>query len=203
MPKERVNRKGIPVGARIDITGRRYGRLIALGFSRFEPAPGGKGGQSFWKFQCDCGTIKEINRGNVTDGATSTCGLCRNGVLLTPEGATRRSLFITYKNRAPSRGYTFALEEEEFIALTKLPCAICGLPPSQVFHQGRNYSCTYTGIDRINNALGYERGNVRPCCKTCNMAKHALSEEAFQAWADRLVDFRTHPESGAKCTGEN
>ena len=201
VPKQRVNRKGIPVGTRVDITGIRYGKLVALEFSRFEAAPGGNGGVYFWKFKCDCGTVKEINRGSVTDGATSTCGQCRNGVFIGPEGATRRSLFNTYKRHAIRRGYMFTLEEEEFTEMTKLPCAVCGFPPSQVFKQSNNkgkapvYFCLYTGVDRIDNSLGYETGNIRPCCKWCNMAKHAWSETQFQEWLDRVVKFRTNPES--------
>ena len=203
VPRQRVNRKGIPVGPRVDITGRRYGRLTAIGFARYVPNPSGKGGVDLWNFKCDCGTIKEINRGNVTRGRQGTCGLCRNGVLLTPEGATRKSIFTSYKGAALRRGYEFTLKEDELVAMTKLPCAVCGLPPSQTFRQGRVYSCVYTGIDRINNALGYVQGNVRPCCKWCNLAKHAWTEEQFQSWLERVVKFRTNPEGGARNTGEN
>jgi len=208
VPKERKDTKGRFVGTRVDIAGQRYGNLTALRFSRRKPL--GNGYIYLWEFQCDCGTIKEINRGSVTDGATSTCGMCRNGVLLTPEGATRKSLFRRYERQAKQRGHKFTLEEKEFTFITKLPCSICGISPSQVFKQSNTnafnnhtYFCLYTGIDRIDNKLGYEQGNVRPCCKTCNMAKHALSEEEFQTWADRLVKFRTqqNPESPAIVQG--
>jgi len=204
VPKVRKYTKGRVVGTRVDIAGQKYGSLLALEFSRRETL--GKGYVYLWKFLCNCGNVKEINRGNVTDGAQKTCGQCRGGVMLTPEGATRRSLYNSYKHRAHARGYEFSLKEDEFIAMTKMPCAICGLPPSQKFIQshgksGSVYFCLYTGIDRINNDLGYEEGNVRPCCKWCNLAKHAWTEEQFQDWLHRVIKFQ-NSEGPAREAGE-
>ena len=38
----------------------------------------------------------------------------------------------------------------------------------------------YNGIDRIDNKLGYIKGNMTPCCKICNHAKHDLT---FEGWS--------------------
>jgi hypothetical protein len=35
------------------------------------------------------------------------------------------------------------------------------------------------GLDRVDNARGYESGNVVPCCDPCNRMKGTLSREAF------------------------
>jgi hypothetical protein len=37
----------------------------------------------------------------------------------------------------------------------------------------------YNGIDRIDNARGYERDNIVPCCKFCNRAKSAMPQKEF------------------------
>jgi hypothetical protein len=55
--------------ARIDITGQRYGRLVAL-----ERVASRKRGQAMWMFRCDCGVEKEIRLGNVRSGRTRSCG---------------------------------------------------------------------------------------------------------------------------------
>lgn len=56
------------MAAKIDISGRRYGRLVAI--ERAQP----RNGQNFWTFDCDCGIRKEIRRSHVTAGRTTNCG---------------------------------------------------------------------------------------------------------------------------------
>lgn len=53
----------------IDITGHRFGRLVALDFNSKT-----KGGDYLWNFKCDCGVIKPIYKGLVVRGHTSSCG---------------------------------------------------------------------------------------------------------------------------------
>lgn len=48
----------------IDMTGQRYGRLIALEYK----------GDSRWLFKCDCGRAHEAQGKDVRTGATSSCG---------------------------------------------------------------------------------------------------------------------------------
>lgn len=52
----------------LDLTNQRFNRLVAL-----EKAPSKKG-KTYWKCQCDCGTIKEIQTGHLTSGAIKSCG---------------------------------------------------------------------------------------------------------------------------------
>ena len=208
VPKQRISRKGIPIGIRSDITGIVFKNLTALHLARVENNPN-NGKQYFWEFLCACGNTKEINRNNVTSGRQGTCGNCRDGKPTNPELSTRKTLFGTYKQRARRIGSEreFTLSEDLFITLTKSPCAVCGDLPSRVYkqsHDGRDsYFCLYNGIDRIDNTKGYIEENVRPCCTMCNKAKHAWSEEQFQAWLDRVVRFRTqqNPESPAIVQG--
>lgn len=210
VPKQRINRKGIPIGIRSDIAGVKFKKLTAVRFVRMEPASnGGNGKQYFWEFKCECGGIKEINRSNITSGKQGTCGRCRDGKPTNPELSARKTLFGVYKNRCHREGTEreFTLSEELFIRLTSSSCAVCGAAPYQKYrqsHSGReSYACLYTGIDRIDNDKGYIEGNVRPCCTMCNKAKHAWPETQFQEWLDRIVNFRTNPECPAKQGNEN
>lgn len=62
--------------------------------------------------------------------------------------------------QAVQRGHAWALTAEQYAELTAQPCHSCG--------GSTGSSC---GLDRIDNALGYMDGNVRPCCGPCNVAR--------------------------------
>lgn len=72
--------------------------------------------------------------------------------------------------------------------LTKMQCEYCGAEPSQIItgsrHRG-NY--IYNGIDRIDNKLGYIKGNVVPCCWQCNKSKADMSRDMFITWAKNVA----------------
>lgn len=54
---------------RIDMTGRRYGRLVGVAFSHKGPC-----GHAHWLFACDCGGEVVASGGNVRTGGTRSCG---------------------------------------------------------------------------------------------------------------------------------
>lgn len=55
---------------RIDLTGKRFGKLTVLEFAYTEQ----KSRKSFWKCRCDCGNVKVICASNLKSGNTSSCG---------------------------------------------------------------------------------------------------------------------------------
>lgn len=57
----------------IDITGKKFNKLTAIEFNHI------KNKQHFWLFKCDCGNMKIISKGEVTNGGTKTCG-CWNSI---------------------------------------------------------------------------------------------------------------------------
>ena len=57
-------------GNTLDITGKRFGKLIAL------HKVASRNNKTFWLCQCDCGKQKEIQTGHLTSGATTSCGEC-------------------------------------------------------------------------------------------------------------------------------
>jgi len=56
--------------AAIDITGERYGRLVAI-------RPDTSTGKRLWLFKCDCGTERLMPAGRIRSGVTSSCGCLR------------------------------------------------------------------------------------------------------------------------------
>ena len=47
----------------------------------------------------------------------------------------------------------------------------------------------YSGLDRINNEVGYTRQNVVPCCIICNRAKNSMPFKDFIDWINRLTQY--------------
>lgn len=56
---------------KIDLTGQRFGRLVAL---RHEATPGAK---TFWFCRCDCGKEVLVGYGELKSGNTRSCGCLR------------------------------------------------------------------------------------------------------------------------------
>jgi hypothetical protein len=117
------------------------------------------------------------------DGSSSTW-MCSMGNTFRQK-ATRRGkhtrgfynhLIQQLSKKARHRGLAWMLEPELVLKLIKQPCYLCGAPPSNRFKSLKRGTwegrvIIYQGIDRVNNKLGYVEGNVKPCCKKCNMMK--------------------------------
>ena len=56
------------MGAFIDMTGKRYGRLVVL------KRDGVSGGHASWLCQCDCGKMSVVDGNALRKGATQSCG---------------------------------------------------------------------------------------------------------------------------------
>lgn len=75
--------------------------------------------------------------------------------------------FGRYKYQAEQRGLSFTLTFEEFEQYYRKNCFYC------------NSEVETIGLDRVNNDVGYELGNVVSCCWMCNSMKHAFTQEVF------------------------
>ena len=67
---------------RLDLTGRRFGRLIAVSRTRTEPP-----GITYWLCRCACGRSIEVRTVSLTRGNSSSCGCSRvtHGMTGSPE----------------------------------------------------------------------------------------------------------------------
>lgn len=107
---------------------------------------------------------------------------------LPPGTAALRELYREYKSTSRKRGHGFDLTETEFRDLIQLPCGYCGAKPNRVRVSRRGTGkFRYTGIDRIDNTVGYMKGNVIPCCTTCNFWKKASTREEFLLHALAII----------------
>ncbi len=91
---------------------------------------------------------------------------------------------------AESRDLPWKLTDEEVKAIHRGDCHYCGAPPSNVCAYPRNSGdvhYVYSGLDRLDNSVGYVRGNVVPSCGPCNHAKSTLSVAEFADLVKRIA----------------
>lgn len=104
---------------------------------------------------------------------------------ITPSGA-EVSRFNGYIDASRRRGIEHLIGCSLFASYFRMPCAYCGMPPSGKGYGGSRHS----GVDRVDNEVGYEAGNLLPCCSWCNYAKRDMSLLDFIAWASRLQAYQ-------------
>lgn len=106
-----------------------------------------------------------------------------------------KSAFARIRKDARSADRVFEIKMEEFRYLCQQNCYYCGsIPSNLITYRGQN-SFTfryfmYSGLDRINNDIGYTRQNVVPCCIICNRAKNSMPFKDFIDWLNKLTDYR-------------
>lgn len=203
----RVKKKG---NKDLDLTGRRFGRLIAIEKVKF---PNKRG--FYWKCICECGSTTIVKRSSLIDNKTKSCGCLnierRYERKLPLKEASRNAVISRYKYQAKNRGYKFLLSLEECEQLFKGVCFYCGTEPSNrmnhYINENRSFvnlpknitkdirkwaeeaDYIYSGIDRVDNNKDYIISNCVSCCKICNRAKLNRTFHEFESWLDRLVTF--------------
>lgn len=173
---------------KIDLAGSKFGRLTV------QNEEGRANGEVCWRCRCDCGKDVVVRSHFLRTGHTKSCGC------LFTEMVVARNKKMIKKNKLPegesamnhliqrySRRHTWCLSKEEACALFLSDCYYCDIAPAQVSHgSGRASPFVYNGLDRVDNAAGYESGNVVACCKICNVAKNSLSVDEFKTWLRRV-----------------
>jgi len=97
-----------------------------------------------------------------------------------------RYIYGQYITSAMKRDIGFNLSFQEFREKLESNCYYCGSPPANKKKKKDGSFFYYSGIDRINNNIGYVDGNVVSCCITCNKAKGGLEKSAFVDWIKRV-----------------
>lgn len=145
----------------------------------------------YWiKCQCDCGTIKDFRKRDVLRGRVRSCGclqkeaarkLCDINRKLSGNDSAFNLLFARYKKQASDRNLKFSLNKAQFKDVTGKPCHYCKTSPSRTSLSQNKLpgSYAYSGIDRVDNNIGYVVSNIVPCCKTCNYMKHTMDKQEF------------------------
>lgn len=169
----------------------------------------GKCKRFFFLWQCDCGKMKSYPVKEVLSGKTKSCGCLSYN--LNPSGWTKsrnppmsswKILYNRYKQSAAHRNLDFDISLEFFILTASRNCSFCGsaLRPFNKWSEPsamakakhitaeemKKYEILVSGVDRIDNLVGYTEQNCQPCCKDCNRAKMDLSEQEFLSLVKKI-----------------
>lgn len=147
-----------------------------------------------YHFLCDCGnefTIKHTSK--LKNGGKFRCRDCyvlRDSESYSPEWGYRLAM-KRIKNDAARAGRVFEITLDEFMIISQQDCFYCKLPPSNKLTYVSNAGnftreFIYSGMDRVDNEVGYIRTNVVPCCIICNRAKNNMPFDEFMSWISRL-----------------
>lgn len=96
--------------------------------------------------------------------------------------------YRTCRRGAKRRNIEFELSYNHVRYLSSCNCSYCGKRPSVKAVQNRKFLGLYTGIDRINNSIGYIQDNVVSCCPTCNYAKWEMSVSDFISQVKKIYN---------------
>lgn len=152
----------------LNLVGEVFGSLTVQ-----QRANNSAAGKARWQCLCVCGNTVPVVGGNLRNGHTTSCG-CK-WLDNRKESSARYSVLYDYKHGAKLRELTWKLSEEDFDALTEGYCFYCGASPSNIHTNSWGHRFIYSGIDRVNNSLGYTRANCVSCCMVCNNMKKAMS----------------------------
>ena len=86
--------------------------------------------------------------------------------------------FGAYRARAQKMGLPFEITEQQFNQFRLTPCRYCQRPVDAM---------NKSGVDRVNNDLGYTMDNCVACCSECNAMKRKWSHEEFMGTIFRVA----------------
>ncbi len=167
----------------IDISGQRFGKLIAI-----EPVDRKIKRGVEWRCICDCGKETFAFGGHLRSDYRKSCG-CISSEKFEETGTN--IIFNEYFRKAKKRKLDFDLSFLEFKDFIKGHCHYCGIEPSSIRKaQGRDkIQIIWNGIDRIDSNKGYILENCVSCCKYCNQAKSDLTLDAFKNHIKRIAQW--------------
>ena len=177
----------------IDLTGKKFGRLTVV-----EKRPSvmyGLTKKRRWRCKCECGGFTEVDTGSLTSGHIKSCGCLhkessvensrRTRHLIAKKEAAFNAVKSIYKLNARKRGHAWLIDDAYARRLFSSCCHYCGQPPSNIY-KNTHHKQEYSGIDRLDNSVGYTKKNTVSCCKICNHAKHTMDEKTFMDWLGRV-----------------
>ena len=178
---------------KIDLTGKRFGRLIVTGkaplLRRDAPQPDGtvkKRSYHRWYVDCDCGVTGKIvlSQAFFTKPPIHSCGGCgyqqeqlRKAAVTHGETHTPAyRMFHQAKQRAAVRGLDFDLERDDVVVPST--CPVLGI---ELRVGNSNFKDHSPSLDRIDSSKGYVRGNVEVISWRANRLKSDGTLDDFRS----------------------
>jgi hypothetical protein len=150
---------------RLDLTGMRFGRLVAQTFIVNKTS-------TKWTCMCDCGKIVCPRSSDLRSGRTQSCGCLRRDRRIGVPGANRLRPYEAIFNRiGKAHKYPVSITYDDFLSIISSgSCHYCGTDVTIEEYTGLKSKGAYR-LDRMDNAIGYTRDNCVLCCYKCNSGK--------------------------------
>lgn len=166
-----------------DMTGLKFGKLKVLRKGTLNSSL-----HQTWECSCECGSTITVAGNHLRTGQTQSCNRCSR---IGKFGASaKHAVYLQYRSSARKRCLDFNIEENDLLRIAQEPCTYCGNIKTQVsknwYNNGNFY---YTGIDRVDNNIGYILSNIVSCCSICNRFKFTHSKKYF---IDHCVSIVNH-----------
>jgi hypothetical protein len=169
-----------------DLTGERFGKLTVV--SKYDDYLTKVRG-SRWICRCDCGADITLSSNCLTSGNNTTCGNKKIHGFKDRCGDITSTMVASIKNGATARNMSFNLAPEylwELFLKQGRKCDISDVALTFGMETGKfNRKIANASLDRIDNVIGYEVGNVHWVHKTLNIMRGVLSLDEFVNWCGR------------------
>lgn len=140
----------IIMGAKIQLTGQRFGRLIVLKCKHVNTY-----GNYVWLCKCDCGKVLSVTSGSLTNGHTQSCGCLHIKHGLT--GSTIYSVWSAMKQRCHNKNNKYY---ENYGGRGIVVCDRWRNSFENFFHD-MGFPPDGTTLERLNNDKNYEPSNCK------------------------------------------
>ena len=178
-----------PAQNRIDISGKRFGKLVVT------EAKEHRNKQIAWLCKCDCGNEVVVRGSQLRRGRTKSCGCLRKERNnWTGHGEISGSYWFSIKTHAKQRdrelGVTLRHVWDLFLKQNRC-CALSGLDLVFVSDYRKNKRQQTASLDRIDSSKGYVRGNIQWVHKDVNKLKQSFSEQRLTELCKLIVERKT------------
>jgi hypothetical protein len=184
------NKRGSAGGRNLkDITGERFGKLTVIKKTKNATTTSAK-----WLCQCDCGKTVEVVSGSLRRGLTTSCGCARAKRLWSGYEDISKTFWSRVVKGAELRNLPLEITIEDawelFLKQDK-KCALTGLPITLIKENFLKRHTEHTAsLDRIDNKLGYIKGNVQWVHKEVNLLKNNFSEEELLFYCRKIIEHK-------------
>ena len=168
--------------------GTVFGKLTVKGLV----GPNEKG-TLVWLVECSCGKTKPfpVIGPSLRNGHSKSCGCSRSRLRLsTVDGWAANKVLKAYKEGAAKRRLSWCIPDGPFYSLIRKNCHYCGSLPSNYVKRKGHPEFFYSGVDRVDNSIGYIITNIVPCCRICNSMKERLSKSKFVTHVTKIANFQ-------------
>jgi len=169
-----------------DCVGKRFGHWVVLGFVSNTGAPRYR---QIWKFQCDCGRVQELDKGNIVAGKSGGCSDCTgqrhvgsNNPNWRGQGDISGEIMSRVFWNAKARNIDLQVTSADLQQAWNSGGGRCALS-GMLIELGSTAS-----LDRIDSELPYTPENIQWVHKTVNHMKNNYAESVFIDICCRVAD---------------